>query len=605
MEGAGARRFLNAAAWAALLAVIVAACGGDPDPDAGDVTTTTVTSTVPVPTVVLDEPTVGVGPYPGPLLEPEADPTVEFEPMLQPAALAPPAVVPTFVDVTERSGLSGPHAGGELQAASVMTGGAAVRDVDGDADLDVLLPGMGTPSRLMINQGDGTFVDRAEAAGLAELGPWSAATWADIEGDGDADLFVASAQRAAPRLYVNDGAGRFVDEARPRGLVWPELVGIQSYLQFGATWFDIDHDRDPDLFVPQWNVLSEIGLPTLSRLFRNDGNGGFEDVTAAFGLDLDDVAAFTGVFADVDGDGWEDLALTGDLSTSRLYRNDEGRGFTDITAAVGVGTDENGMGSAVADVDGDGHLDWFVTAVSYPTASGRCPSRDPTSQCSGNRLYRGDGAGRFEDVTDRWGVRHGFWGWGTAAEDFDHDGDRDLVMTAGFRQEIPTGNPFYDPFFTDPMRLWLHPDAGTGDWPEVAEAAGLDDRGEGKALVAFDHDRDGDQDVLVVNTETGPVLYRNDTPVDAGWLTVRPVTAGGMPSDRGVRVRVIDADGRVQSHAISTGGSYAAQLPAEAHFGFGDVAGPVTVEVSWAGANDVERRDDVAPGQVLEVVEPS
>lgn len=261
------------------------------------------------------------------------------------------------------------------------------------------------------------------------------------------------------------------------------------------------------------------------------------------------------------------------------------------------------MGSVIADVDGDGHLDWFVTAVSYPTASGRCPSGDPTSQCSGNRLYLGDGAGGFEDATDRFGVRHGFWGWGTAAEDFDHDGDRDLVMTAGFQQEVPTGSPFYDPFFTDPMRLWLQPESGAAGWPQVAHAAGLVDRGQGKALVAFDHDRDGDQDVLVVNTETGPVLYRNDTPTGSGWLTVRPVTASGMASDRGVQVRVTDASGRAQSRWVSTGGSYAAHVPAEAHFGFGDVAGPVTVELSWAGATDVVRRDEVAVGQVLDVVE--
>ena len=110
-----------------------------------------------------------------------------------------------------------------------------------------------------------------------------------------------------------------------------------------------------------------------SRFYLNDGSGTFTDAGAASGLELDRIIAFTGVFSDVDGDGWEDLLVTGDACTSRLYRNDGGKRFVDVTDESGTGTDENGMGSVVADVDQDGNLDWFVTSIGYPTDDGTCP----------------------------------------------------------------------------------------------------------------------------------------------------------------------------------------------------------------------------------------
>ena len=155
--------------------------------------------------------------------------------------------------------------------------------------------------------------------------------------------------------------------------------GLTSH---GAAFGDVDRDGDLDLFIARWIGEPDLGpgpdskrsegcpadLPSRGQpgLFLNDGSGHFHNGTEAWGLDLGDVYAFQPTFADYDADGWPDLLLTGDFCTSRVFRNLEGSGFADVTDQLGVGTDENGMGSTVADFNGDGLLDWFVTAISYP-----------------------------------------------------------------------------------------------------------------------------------------------------------------------------------------------------------------------------------------------
>lgn len=153
------------------------------------------------------------------------------------------------------------------------------------------------------------------------------------------------------------------------------------------------------------------------------------------------------------------------------------------------------MGLAIADIDGDGWLEWFVSSI----------SDEQKINHTGNRLYRNNGDRTFTEITDRAGVRDGGWGWAVVFIDYDNDGDPDLVMANGV--DFPNdkdGAGFDD----DAMRFWEND--GAGNFTEIAGEIGLVDTGVGKGLVKFDFDRDGDLDLFVVNNRSRPVLYRND-----------------------------------------------------------------------------------------------
>ncbi len=395
--------------------------------------------------------------------DPSAEAVTDDRPPAQPGDLR-------FTEVAAEAGLDETHSDLGLDADSSMTSGAAVADVDGDGDEDIFLPRVGKSNALYLNDGSGNFSDVAQEAGVAgpsERFGSSAAVFFDIEGDGDPDLFVTGFGQGGNELFVNDGTGSFSEQSGERGLVWDPVpqAGIGSHTH-GVSVADVNGDGHMDLLVLQWYAhlfdtidpapeqtpgdgsasasaceasaaLRVEGFPSApgtpasrSRLFLNDGNGAFADATDEMELPLDEIVAFTGSFADFDEDGWQDLAITGDGCTSRLFRNIDGQRFEDVTEAAGVGTDENGMGSVVRDVNDDGLADWFITSISKSTP-GECPG-NPFAGCSGNRLYLNEGDGSFSDGTDRYGVRDSGWGWGAAIEDFNDDGNLEIAVTNGY-----------------------------------------------------------------------------------------------------------------------------------------------------------------------------
>ncbi len=521
---------------------------------------------------------------------------------------------PRFVDVTEAAGLTytqhEPRRGenciftdavGPFCEPERMSGGAAVGDIDQDGDLDLYVTRLDRPDLLFRNRGDGTFEDATAEAGLDQLNVQSnGALFSDLDNDGDQDLYVTVLGRAgdAPNnrhyLLINDGQGRFTEEAARRGAA---VRSPREHRMYSASVGDYDRDGWLDIHTNEWTMKAR----SHTRLLRNLGPeapGHFADVTRLAGVNLDGVWAFASTFTDLDDDGWLDLAVAADFGTSRLYWNNGDGTFRDGTAEAGVGTDENGMGSTFGDYDGDGDLDWFVTSIDDPVDT--CQTEDCNWGISGNRLYRNEGERRFSDATDEAGVRNGFWGWGAAFFDCDNDGDLDLVMTNGARF------PDHDmelAFNNDPIRLWEND--GTGVMTEVSAEVGLTDTGSGKGLLVFDYDNDGDLDLFIVNNADVPRLYRNDGGNANQWLRVRAI---GTTSNRdGIGVKVIvqtTLEAPAQVREIGTSTHFLGQSERVAHFGLGAHDAPLAkVSIAWPGGH-MQVFQDLPTNSTITITEP-
>jgi enediyne biosynthesis protein E4 len=484
-----------------------------------------------------------------------------------------------------------------------ISGGVASGDVDGDGFIDLyVVRGDLGPNLLFRNTGDGRFEEVSEAAGVAiDSGIGCGPLLADFDGDGDLDLLVGGVDGEPIHFFVNTGEGYFEERSAESG------IGFDGST-FSAAAADFDRDGDLDLFLTHWGSKVEAG--STGHLWRNDGSAHFTDVSQETGVsEIFPVASesipdnefdftFTPNFADVDADGWPDLLLTSDFGTTRLLRNVGGRRFEDVTPdAI---SDENGMGAAIGDFDGDLDLDWFVSSIYDDDIP-----PDANWRGSGNRLYRNEGDARFSDATDEAMVREGFWGWGSCFADFDLDGTLDLFHTNGF---LPG-----EGFDRDPSRLFIG--SRDGSFSERSAETGLIDEGNGRGVVCFDYDRDGDVDILVANNDGPPSLFRNDLEGSNQSLTVRLRGPRGNSEGIGARVYVsspsLTRDTpdafrfsiRTQLREIRAGSNYVSQNPAEAVFGLGLLRRPLDVRVAWPdGAVTIERGAPI--GRVLVVDHP-
>jgi enediyne biosynthesis protein E4 len=521
---------------------------------------------------------------------------------------------PRFVDATAAAGL-----GGIVQAeqriepfclldqastpepldfcfAERLTGGVAAGDYDGDGLIDLFFAALDGPGRLMHNEGDGTFAERTIEAGLADSTRSNGVAWADVDEDGDLDLYLATFAAHRHMLYVNRGDGTFVDEAIERGA---SLASDSLVLGMTPAFGDVDLDGDLDLFVGEWRPDKELGDSVHHiRLLRNLGPeqpGHFADVTEGSGIDLAAIAplvdaeagvyAFAPAFVDLDGDRFPDLAIAADFGTTRIYWNDGGTfAFTDGSTVAGVESVRNGMGSAFGDIDGDGRLDWFISAIDTP----EFPEL-------GNRLFLGGEDRTFVDATDVYGVRDGDWGWGAALFDPDADGDLDVVMTAGWTMRT---------FEDDPLVFWRND--GVVPLVERATAVGLVDVGQGRGLVTFDLENDGDDDVLLVHWGGAPLLWRNDGE-PPGFLRVKTIGTVGNRQGMGARVEVVPEGGApTQVRVVGVGAHFLGHGDPMPLFGLGDREGPPVheVRVTWPASGAVQVLHDVPRNDVLVVEEP-
>ena len=474
-----------------------------------------------------------------------------------------------------------------------FSGGIAAGDYDGDGAIDLyVVGGSDEPNHLFRNRGDGTFYDTAARVGLDITHLGSGPAFGDIDGDGDLDLFVGAVEND-PYYLMENRDGAFVDVTVTSGIV------IDAENTVSATFADYDRDDDLDLFLTHWGFERQSDTQTV---WRNTGDGIFESASRESGiaeaLIIESLnyqtgeeafvdRTYTANLSDIDGDGDADLLMAADYETSQVFANNGDGTFartTDRTVIV----DQSGMGASLGDYDNDGDMDWFVTSIYQPPSF------------YGNRLYRNDGNGVFEDLTVRAGVADGGWGWASCFADIDNDGDLDIVHVNGWR-----GDSGYSPaldFLDDQMRYFEN--NGNGTFRHRAAQVWLRDRGQGRGLACFDADRDGDLDLVVTNSDDRHlVYYRNELKRarDNHFLGVRLVRETGIRRGIGAKVMVTTPSG-TQIREIGASNNYASQNPAEAHFGLGHHR-VADVLVRWPDGTET-RRDDVWADRWLTVNEP-
>ena len=469
----------------------------------------------------------------------------------------------------------------------VMMGGGAAADFNRDGLMDLyVVRGSFFADCLYINNGDGTFTDMAASAGMSDILLSAGAAVGDYNNDGHVDIYVLNhgdptngAQIGKHRLYRNNGDGTFTDVAVAAGVSTTSSLIADG---FGATFGDYDGDGDLDLAVAGW-----IQFAQGNRLFRNNGDGTFTDVTTtAVPSGLDDVRGFSIRMTDMDGDHRPELLWVGDFITSRYLVNNGDGTFADMTLASGTGIDENGMGSAVGDFNGDGLLDWFVTAI-----YGETPS---FPYVEGNRLYMNQGNHVYTELALESGIDDGGWGWGTVPIDFDHDGDQDIVHTNGWTT--------YPLWREDPMRFYLND--GAANFTEIAPSIGLTHTGQGRGLVNLDYENDGDQDIVVFCHNEEMILYRNDLAgPDTNWLRLFFDTSGEpdlAPDGFGTHV-TITVGGTSQVRVMDGGCNYLSVSEFSTHFGLGSATVVDEVHVEWANGR-FTRMTNVSANQTMTVV---
>ena len=329
--------------------------------------------------------------------------------------------------------------------------GVSLGDIDGDNDADLYVsqpPGL--PNRLFRNDGDFTFTDITEAAGLGALDGTSMSLFADLDNDGDQDLILISAR--GPVMLRNSGAGAFAPDSGAFAFEAPPTSQLTS-----AALADYDRDGDLDLYLCSYRYHAGAGTQGApapyhdanngppNHLLQNRGDGTFADVTRASGMNVNNRRfSFAAAWGDYDADGWPDLYVANDFGRNNLYRNLGDGTFADVAPDASVEDIGAGMSAAWLDFDQDGTLDLYVGNMwssaglrltgqpMFRKRSGGQFSEELRRHAKGNSLFRGLGNGQFEDVSSLSGTARGRWAWSSDALDLNNDGLEDLYVSNGY-----------------------------------------------------------------------------------------------------------------------------------------------------------------------------
>ena len=535
-------------------------------------------------------------------------------------ARSPSPSSPRFIDVTAASGIDFEvgftSVPGVFDLSNITFGGAAAGDYDSDGDIDVFITaGNLGPNRLYENVGNLTFIDVASAAGIAYTQSsgqnyrHSGPTFADLDGDGDLDLFLGGIATNPSLIFRNNGDKTFSNVTSSSG-----IDALQAEQNVSAAFGDYDLDGDLDMFVAHWGTERSYSSPgDTEHLWRNDTDANgirFTSASVSSGIAPDILTAadpfvqwsavsradwtFTPTFARINDDLYPDLLSVADYNMTKIFLNNRDNTFSNATN-VSVITDDNGMGSAVGDYDNDGDLDWFVSSILARPGSN--VASDPAQRSVGNRLYRNDN-GIFSDVTEDAGVADGGWGWGSCFLDFENDGDLDIYHTNGY----PLFGSWGD-FNTDRSRAFVSD--GAGQFEDRALSLGLADTAQGRGVVCADFDNDGDVDILQLH---------DDSPVSASlWENrqgnsnyLRVILRGLPPNTEAAGARITAQIGSTtQMREITIGSNYTSQNPTVQIFGLAFSTSIDELTVEWPDGITSPAMTNVLANQTLTLTHPN
>ncbi len=495
--------------------------------------------------------------------------------------------LPIFTDVTDEAGITFTHSYGDFDLSNIVEGtgaGAVVFDYDGDGRQDIyFLCGRWNKNvndnrgrnlrgklrnRLYRNNGDGTFTDVTDKAGVGggeEYGVGGSA--ADFDGDGDLDLYVCN---YGPNVfYRNNGDGTFTDISQSSGLADPRW-------SLSAPWFDYNNDGRLDVYVCNYleydsgkfrSFYAAAGYPgplsyngQADALFRNNGDGTFTDVSKETGIENPEGRGMSATVADFTNDGWLDIYVTNDAMENDFFRNVGDGTFINDALTMGLAFGEGGqgvssMGPAVGDVDRDGRLDLFIPDMGY------------------NCLLMNRGE-FFEDLTAKAGIAivcGQYTGWGGLLFDYDNDGWLDIF--------VANGDAHHE--FKEEAVLLRNDHAGK--FIDVAKESGdfFARKYVGRGSTYLDYDNDGDLDLLVIHLNDRARLLRNDGGNTNHWLVVDPKLFNGTSDAVGARVTV-HAGALVQIQDVIPVTGYLSQADSRRHFGLGAADKADRVEIRWS-----------------------
>jgi hypothetical protein len=466
-------------------------------------------------------------------------------------------------------------------------GGAIMDDFDNDGLLDLVLTSS-DPAQAMAfyrNKGDGTFEDRTEAAGLGKQYGGLNCVQTDYNNDGFLDVFVARGAwyqyPMRPTLLRNNGNGTFTDVTQEARLMDP----VNSNC---ATWADFDNDGFLDLY-----ICNETGP---NRLYRNRGDGTFEEVAARAGVRGKGKWCKGAAWIDYDNDGYPDLFLNYMDSIPQLFHNNRDGTFADVTVAMGITGPKDGFSCWAFDYDNDGWLDIFATCYQRDLDHlvGDMLDIAVHPPMDGTRLYRNLGGKKFQDVSKETGVNKVFSTMGSNFADFDNDGYLDFYLA--------TGEPSFGSLV--PNRMFKNM-AGQR-FADITATSGTGHLQKGHGVACGDWDRDGNVDLFVETGGAVPgdryhsVLFQNPGQGNH-WLTVKLVGQKTNRAAIGARIKVV-TDGLVVHRHVSHGSSFGAN-PLQQTIGLGKAARVATLEISWPTSRTTQVFHDLDVNQAIEITE--